>query len=109
MKLERRAVPRERPRASRAASRTSTYDEQIVDAACMQLVMNPEQFDVLVMPNLYGDIVSDLCAGLVGGLGVVGAANLGSEIGGVRSGARQRAGHRRHRTSRTRRRCCCRR
>jgi isocitrate dehydrogenase (NAD+) len=46
----------------------------------MQLVLNPSQFDVLVMPNLYGDIVSDLCAGLVGGLGVVGAANLGSEI-----------------------------
>jgi isocitrate dehydrogenase (NAD+) len=56
------------------------YDERIVDAACMQLVLNPSQFDVLVMPNLYGDIVSDLCAGLVGGLGVVGAANLGSEI-----------------------------
>ena len=57
------------------------YDEKIVDAACMHLVLNPGQFDVLVMPNLYGDIVSDLCAGLVGGLGVVGAANLGSEIG----------------------------
>jgi isocitrate dehydrogenase (NAD+) len=56
------------------------YDEKIVDAACMHLVMNPGQFDVLVMPNLYGDIVSDLCAGLVGGLGVVGAANLGSGI-----------------------------
>jgi isocitrate dehydrogenase (NAD+) len=56
------------------------YEERIVDAACMQLVLNPAQFDVLVMPNLYGDIVSDLCAGLVGGLGVVGAANLGSEI-----------------------------
>jgi isocitrate dehydrogenase (NAD+) len=57
------------------------YDERIVDAACMHLVMNPSQFDVLVLPNLYGDIVSDLCAGLVGGLGVVGAANLGTEIG----------------------------
>jgi isocitrate dehydrogenase (NAD+) len=57
------------------------YEERIVDAACMQLVMYPEQFDVLVLPNLYGDIVSDLCAGLVGGLGVVGAANLGAEIG----------------------------
>ena len=56
------------------------YDERIVDAACMQLVMVPETFDVLLLPNLYGDIVSDLCAGLVGGLGVVGAANLGSEI-----------------------------
>jgi isocitrate dehydrogenase (NAD+) len=57
-----------------------TYDERIVDAACMHLVMRPEQFDVLLLPNLYGDIVSDLCAGLVGGLGVVGAANLGTEM-----------------------------
>jgi isocitrate dehydrogenase (NAD+) len=56
------------------------YDERIVDAACMQLVMFPEKFDVLLLPNLYGDIVSDLCAGLVGGLGVVGAANLGIEM-----------------------------
>src|SRR5262245_57659702 len=55
----------------------TTYDERIVDAACMQLVLAPERFDVLLLPNLYGDIVSDLCAGLVGGLGVVGAANLG--------------------------------
>ena len=58
-----------------------TFDDRIVDAACMQLVVNPGQFDVLVLPNLYGDIVSDLCAGLVGGLGVVPGANLGSEIG----------------------------
>ncbi len=57
------------------------YEERIVDAACMHLVMRPDQFDVLVMPNLYGDIISDLCAGLVGGLGVVGAANLGGDIG----------------------------
>ena len=57
-----------------------TYDEQIVDAACMNLVMKPEKFDVLLLPNLYGDIVSDLCAGLVGGLGTVGAANLGEDI-----------------------------
>jgi isocitrate dehydrogenase (NAD+) len=56
-----------------------TYDERIVDAACMQLVMFPERFDVLLLPNLYGDIVSDLCAGLVGGLGVVPGANLGTE------------------------------
>jgi isocitrate dehydrogenase (NAD+) len=56
------------------------YDERIVDAACMQLVMKPSQFDVLLLPNLYGDIVSDLCAGLVGGLGLVGAANLGAEL-----------------------------
>ncbi len=56
------------------------YDERIVDAVCMQLVMRPEKFDVLVLPNLYGDIVSDLCAGLVGGLGVVPGANMGLEL-----------------------------
>ena len=52
-------------------------DDRIVDNLCMQLVIKPEQFDILLMENLYGDIVSDLCAGLVGGLGVVGGANLG--------------------------------
>jgi isocitrate dehydrogenase (NAD+) len=56
-------------------------DDRIVDNACMQLVINPTQFDVLLLPNLYGDIVSDLCAGLVGGLGVVPGANLGETIG----------------------------
>jgi isocitrate dehydrogenase (NAD+) len=55
------------------------YDEKIVDAACMHLVMTPEKYDVIVLPNLYGDIVSDLCAGLVGGLGVVPGANIGLE------------------------------
>src|SRR6185503_9469673 len=58
-----------------------TCDDRIVDNACMQLVINPTQFDMLLLPNLYGDIVSDLCAGLVGGLGVVPGANLGKEIG----------------------------
>ena len=53
------------------------YDEQIVDAACMRLVTNPRAFDVLLLENLYGDIVSDLCAGLVGGLGMVPGANYG--------------------------------
>ena len=71
-----------------------TYDERIIDAACMSLVMHPERFDVLLLPNLYGDIVSDLGAGLVGGLGVVPGANLGEDVRGVRSGARQRPGHR---------------
>jgi isocitrate dehydrogenase (NAD+) len=51
------------------------YEEQIVDAACMRLVTNPRAFDVLLLENLYGDIVSDLCAGLVGGLGMVPGAN----------------------------------
>lgn len=54
------------------------YDEMIVDNACMQLVLRPGAFDVLLLENLYGDIVSDLCAGLVGGLGVVPGANLGT-------------------------------
>ncbi|MHB1844294.1 MAG: isocitrate/isopropylmalate dehydrogenase family protein [Deltaproteobacteria bacterium] len=53
------------------------YDEAIVDACCMQLVRDPGRYDVLLLENLYGDIVSDLCAGLVGGLGVVPGANLG--------------------------------
>ena len=53
------------------------YEERIVDAACMHLVMRPDQFDVLVLPNLYGDIISDLTAGLVGGLGIVPGANIG--------------------------------
>jgi isocitrate dehydrogenase (NAD+) len=55
------------------------YDEKIIDATCMHLILRPSQFDVLLLPNLYGDIVSDLCAGMVGGLGVVGAANLGPD------------------------------
>jgi isocitrate dehydrogenase (NAD+) len=56
------------------------YDEWLVDAMCMQLVQKPELYDVLVMPNLYGDILSDLCAGLVGGLGVAPGANIGEEV-----------------------------
>jgi isocitrate dehydrogenase (NAD+) len=54
-------------------------DDKIVDNMCMQLVMRPEEWDVLLLENLYGDIVSDLCAGLVGGLGVVPGANIGTE------------------------------
>jgi isocitrate dehydrogenase (NAD+) len=54
-------------------------DDKIVDNMCMQLVMRPEEWDVLLLENLYGDIVSDLCAGLVGGLGVVPGANIGLE------------------------------
>jgi isocitrate dehydrogenase (NAD+) len=57
-------------------------DEKIVDNACMQLVMRPEQFDMMLLENLYGDIVSDLCAGLIGGLGLVPGANIG-ELGAV--------------------------
>ena len=57
-------------------------DDKIIDNCCMQLVMRPEQFDIMVMENLYGDIVSDLCAGLIGGLGLAPGANIG-ELGAV--------------------------
>src|SRR5271157_1328062 len=56
-----------------------TYGEHIVDNTCMQLVMNPYQYDMLLLENFYGDIISDLCAGLVGGLGLVPGANFGHE------------------------------
>ena len=56
------------------------FEDRIVDNLCMQLVRKPQQFSVLVLPNLYGDIISDLCAGLVGGLGLAPGANLGDEI-----------------------------
>ncbi len=56
------------------------FEDKIVDACCMGLVQDPGQFDVLVLPNLYGDIVSDLCAGLVGGLGMAPGANIGDEL-----------------------------
>ena len=55
------------------------FREILVDNCCMQLVQNPNQFDVLLLPNLYGDIVSDLCAGLIGGLGVAQGANIGKD------------------------------
>jgi isocitrate dehydrogenase (NAD+) len=55
------------------------YLEMIVDNACMQMVLNPQQFDMLLLPNLYGDVMSDLAAGLVGGLGVVPSGNIGDE------------------------------
>src|SRR4030095_6361047 len=54
------------------------FDDRIVDNLCMQLVQRPEEYDVLVLPNLYGDIVSDLAAGLVGGLGLAPGANFGT-------------------------------
>src|SRR5690606_34228318 len=55
------------------------FNDLIVDAGCMKIVQDPSQFDVLLLENLYGDVISDLCAGLVGGLGVVPGANLGSD------------------------------
>ncbi|MBA7622711.1 Isocitrate dehydrogenase [NADP] [subsurface metagenome] len=56
------------------------FEDRIVDNLCMQLVKKPQQFDVLVLPNLYGDLISDLCAGLVGGLGLAPGANLGDDM-----------------------------
>ena len=85
-----------------------TYDERIIDAACMSLVMHPERFDVLLLPNLYGDIVSDLGAGLVGGLGVVpGRTWARAAPCSRRCMAAPRTSP--TRTWRTRWRCCCRR
>jgi len=55
------------------------FEDMIIDAMCMKLVQTPEKYDLLVLPNLYGDIVSDLCAGLVGGLGVAPGANIGND------------------------------
>lgn len=57
-----------------------SFEEAIVDNMSMQLVLHPENYDVLVLPNLYGDIISDLCAGLIGGLGIAPGANIGDEI-----------------------------
>ncbi|MEE8638381.1 MAG: isocitrate/isopropylmalate dehydrogenase family protein [Candidatus Margulisiibacteriota bacterium] len=56
------------------------YEERLIDNMCMQLVQKPELYDVFVLPNLYGDIISDLCAGLVGGLGIAPGANIGKNI-----------------------------
>jgi isocitrate dehydrogenase (NAD+) len=56
------------------------FDDRIVDNMCMQLVQRPEEYDVLVLPNLYGDIVSDLCAGMIGGLGLAPGANFGDKV-----------------------------
>src|SRR4029078_12575914 len=56
------------------------YDEMIVDNTCMQLVLDPTRFDVLLLENLYGDIVSDLCAGFIGGVGMAPGANIGESV-----------------------------
>ena len=59
---------------------TIAIDDKIIDNMCMQLVMYPEKYDVLVCPNLYGDILSDLISGLIGGLGLVPGANIGKDV-----------------------------
>ena len=75
---QRRAVhPLRRARSTRSKFPEIDYEEVIIDAGCMRLVQDPSQFDVLLCENLYGDVVSDLCAGLVGGLGVTPGANIG--------------------------------
>ena len=82
-----------------------TYGEHIIDNTCMQLVTNPYQYDVLLLPNLYGDICSDLCAAFVGGLGLVPGANIGTD---ARS-SRRSTDRRRTlpaKTSRIRQPCC---
>ncbi len=56
------------------------FDDRIVDNMCMQLVQRPEEYDVLVLPNLYGDVLSDLCAGMIGGLGMAPGANYGDDV-----------------------------
>jgi isocitrate dehydrogenase (NAD+) len=67
-------------RVAKAYEGLIAFEDRLVDATCMQLVLKPREFDVLVLPNLYGDILSDLCAGLVGGLGVAPGANIGDGI-----------------------------
>ena len=67
------------------------FDDRIVDNMCMQLVQRPEEYDVLVLPNLYGDVLSDLAAGMIGGLGVAPGANYGETVGDLRADARLRS------------------
>lgn len=67
-------------RVAKAYEGRIAFEDRLVDATCMQLVLRPQQFDVLVLPNLYGDILSDLCAGLIGGLGIAPGANIGEGI-----------------------------
>ena len=74
----------------------------IVDNACMQLVLDPTRFDMLLLENLYGDIVSDLCAGFIGGLGMAPGANIGEDGGDLRGRARHARPTSRARTWRTR-------
>ncbi len=67
------------------------FQDALIDNLCMQLVRRPQEYDVIVAPNLYGDIISDLCAGLVGGLGLAPGANIGGGDCPFRADARQRA------------------
>ena len=82
------------------------FDDRIVDNMCMQLVQRPEEYDVLVLPNLYGDVLSDLCAGMIGGLGHGAGRELRRERGGLRADARLGARSTPARTRSTRWRRC---
>ena len=75
-------------RAVAAENPDIEFEDRIADNMCMQLVQRPEEYDVMVLPNLYGDIISDLAAGLIGGLGVAPGANFGQGRRGVRADAR---------------------
>ncbi len=78
--VHRRPLAARRARGRRAENPDIEFDDRIADNMCMQLVQRPEEYDVLVLPNLYGDIVSDLAAGLIGGLGVAPGANFGEDV-----------------------------
>ena len=86
--VHRRPLPRRLRATSRRSTPRSSPGRTVVDAICMGLVQRPEEFDVLVLPNLYGDIVSDLTAGLVGGLGVAPGGNIGPDTRRLRGDAR---------------------
>ena len=75
-------------RAVAAENPDIEFDDRIADNMCMQLVQRPEEYDMMVLPNLYGDIISDLAAGLIGGLGVAPGANFGQRRRGLRADAR---------------------
>ena len=91
-------------RAVAAENPDIEFDDRIVDNMCMQLVQRPEEYDVLVLPNLYGDILSDLSAGLIGGLGVAPGANFGeASRSSSRRTARRPSTRARTRSTRSRR------
>ena len=79
LKMSDRLVPRYFSTPSPRTTRKSQSDDKIVDNTCMQMVMRPEQFDIIVTPNLYGDILSDLTSGLIGGLGLLPSMNVGDD------------------------------